>query len=81
MAVIKGTLNVLQAARDFELERVLITSTSEVYGSAIEVPIGESHPRQGQSPYAATKIGADFMAESFYKSFGLPISIVRPFNT
>ena len=78
---IKGTLNILQATRDLEVERLLVTSTSEVYGTALEVPIDEQHPRQGQSPYSATKIGADFMAESFYKSFDLPISIVRPFNT
>ena len=78
---IKGTLNVLQGARDLGLERVLVTSTSEVYGTALQVPIDEKHPRQGQSPYSATKIGADFMAESFYKSFDLPITIVRPFNT
>lgn len=78
---IKGTLNVLQAARDFELERVLVTSTSEVYGTAQYVPIDEHHPFQGQSPYSATKIGADRLAESFYRSFELPVSIVRPFNT
>ena len=78
---IKGTLNVLQAARDKELERVLVTSTSEVYGTAQYVPIDEKHPFQGQSPYSATKIGADRLAESFYRSFDLPVSIVRPFNT
>lgn len=78
---IKGTLNVLQAARELETERILITSTSEVYGSAQYVPIDEKHPFQGQSPYSATKIGADRLAESFYRSFNLPISIVRPFNT
>lgn len=78
---IKGTLNVLQAARALETERVLITSTSEVYGTARYVPIDEKHPFQGQSPYSATKIGADRLAESFYRSFNLPISIVRPFNT
>jgi NAD dependent epimerase/dehydratase len=78
---IKGTLNVLQACRDFKTERVLITSTSEVYGSAQYVPIDESHPYQGQSPYSATKIGADRLAESFYRSFELPVTIVRPFNT
>ena len=77
----KGTLNVLQAARDLNLERVLITSTSEVYGTAQYVPIDEKHPYQGQSPYSATKIGADRLAESFYRSFGLPVTIVRPFNT
>lgn len=78
---IKGTLNVLQAARDFRTSRVLITSTSEVYGTAQYVPIDENHPYQGQSPYSATKIGADRLAESFYRSFGVPVSIVRPFNT
>ena len=78
---IKGTLNVLQAARALETERVLITSTSEVYGTAQYVPIDEKHPFQGQSPYSATKIGADRLAESFYRSFNLPVSIVRPFNT
>lgn len=78
---IKGTLNVLQAARDFEIDRVLVTSTSEVYGTAQYVPIDEKHPYQGQSPYSATKIGADRLAESFYRSFDMPITIVRPFNT
>ncbi|MHB8129439.1 MAG: NAD-dependent 4,6-dehydratase LegB [Mobilitalea sp.] len=78
---IKGTLNVLQAARKLETSRVLITSTSEVYGTAKYVPIDENHPFQGQSPYSATKIGADRLAESFYRSFNMPISIVRPFNT
>lgn len=78
---IKGTLNVLQAARDLETSRVLVTSTSEVYGTAQYVPIDEKHPFQGQSPYSATKIGADRLAESFYRSFDMPISIVRPFNT
>ena len=78
---VKGTLNVLQVARDLELERVIVTSTSEVYGTARYVPIDEKHPRQGQSPYSASKIGADAMAESFFRSFGLPVTIVRPFNT
>ena len=78
---IKGTLNVLQAARDMDVSRLLITSTSEVYGTARYVPIDENHPFQGQSPYSATKIGADRLAESFYRSFGTPVSIVRPFNT
>lgn len=78
---IKGTLNVLQAARDLEPSRVLVTSTSEVYGTAQYVPIDEHHPFQGQSPYSATKIGADRIAESFYRSFELPVTIVRPFNT
>lgn len=78
---IKGTLNVLQAAREQESERILITSTSEVYGTAKYVPIDENHPFQGQSPYSATKIGADRVAESFYRSFEMPVTIVRPFNT
>lgn len=78
---IKGTLNILQAARELEIERTLITSTSEVYGTAQYVPIDEKHPYQGQSPYSATKIGADRLAESFYRSFNLPITVVRPFNT
>lgn len=78
---IKGTLNVLQAARELETKKVLVTSTSEVYGTAQYVPIDEKHPYQGQSPYSATKIGADRLAESFYRSFALPVSIVRPFNT
>lgn len=78
---IKGTLNVLQAARKLDIKKILITSTSEVYGTAQYVPIDETHPYQGQSPYSATKIGADRLAESFYRSFNLPVSIVRPFNT
>ncbi len=78
---IKGTLNVLQAARSLNINKVLVTSTSEVYGSARYVPIDEAHPFQGQSPYSATKIGADRLAESFYRSFSLPVAIVRPFNT
>jgi NAD dependent epimerase/dehydratase len=78
---IKGTLNVLQAARDAGCERVLVTSTSEIYGTAKYVPIDENHPFQGQSPYSATKIGADRLAESFYRSFNTPVTIVRPFNT
>lgn len=78
---IKGTLNVLQAARDLNTARVLVTSTSEVYGTAQYVPIDEKHPFQGQSPYSATKIGADRLAESFYRSFNTPVTIVRPFNT
>lgn len=78
---IKGTLNVLQAAKDEKLQRILVTSTSEVYGTAQYVPIDEKHPYQGQSPYSATKIGADRLAESFYRSFELPVTIVRPFNT
>ena len=78
---IKGTLNVLQAARKLETGRILVTSTSEVYGTAQYVPIDEKHPFQGQSPYSATKIGADRLAESFYCSFQLPVTVVRPFNT
>ncbi len=78
---IKGTLNVLQAARKLGTERILITSTSEVYGTAQYTPIDEKHPFQGQSPYSATKIGADRLAESFFRSFDTPVVIVRPFNT
>ncbi|MFN9998206.1 MAG: NAD-dependent 4,6-dehydratase LegB [bacterium] len=78
---VKGTLNVVQAAKDIGVERVLVTSTSEVYGTAQYVPIDESHPRQPQSPYSASKIGADSIADSFYSSFDLPLTIVRPFKT
>lgn len=78
---VKGTLNILQAARDLNVSRVLVTSTSEVYGTALYVPIDEKHPRQGQSPYSATKIGADAMADSYFRSFDLPVTTVRPFNT
>ena len=78
---IEGALNILQAGRDNEVGRIVQTSTSEVYGTARYVPIDENHPLQGQSPYAATKIGADKLAESFYLSFGLPVAIIRPFNT
>ncbi|AOV08507.1 NAD-dependent 4,6-dehydratase LegB [Sporosarcina ureilytica] len=78
---IKGTLNVVQAARELGVEKVIHTSTSEVYGTAQYVPIDENHPLQGQSPYSATKIGADQLAMSFYKSFDTPVSIIRPFNT
>ncbi len=78
---IKGTLNVLQAARELGVKRVVHTSTSEVYGTARFVPITEEHPLQGQSPYSASKIGADQLAFSFYSSFGLPVVIARPFNT
>lgn len=78
---IKGTLNMLQAARDAGVDRLLVTSTSEVYGTAQYVPIDELHPRQPQSPYSATKIGADAIAKSFYNAFDLPVTIVRPFNT
>ena len=78
---IQGTLNILQAAKDLGVKRVIHTSTSEVYGTAKTVPIREDHPLNGQSPYSATKIGADQLALSFHRSFGLPISILRPFNT
>lgn len=78
---IKGTLNVLQAARRFNTQRVVVTSTSEVYGTAQYAPIDERHPFQGQSPYSATKIGADRLAESFFRSFETPVIIARPFNT
>jgi len=78
---VKGTLNIVQAAKDLGIERVLVTSTSEVYGTAQYIPIDEKHPRQPQSPYSASKIGADCIAESFYRSFNLPLTIVRPFNT
>lgn len=78
---VKGTLNVLQAARKLGVEKLIVTSTSEVYGTARFVPIDESHPFQGQSPYSATKIAADRLAESFYRSFDLPVVIARPFNT
>jgi NAD dependent epimerase/dehydratase len=77
----EGTLNVLSAARDMGVERVVHTSTSEVYGTARSVPISEEHPLQGQSPYSASKIAADKMAEAFHLSFGLPVVTVRPFNT
>ena len=78
---IRGTLNVLQAARELDVARVVHTSTSEVYGTACRVPISEDHPLQGQSPYAATKIGADQLALSFERSFGTPVTVIRPFNT
>jgi NAD dependent epimerase/dehydratase len=78
---VKGTLNIMQAARDLDVMRVVHTSTSEVYGTARFVPITEEHPLQGQSPYSATKIGADQLAMSFYLSFGTPVSTIRPFNT
>jgi NAD dependent epimerase/dehydratase len=78
---IKGTLNIVQAARDLEVSRVVHTSTSEVYGTAKFVPITEDHPLQGQSPYSATKIGADQIALSFHKAFGTPVVVLRPFNT
>ncbi len=78
---VKGTLNVVQAAKDLGVQRVLVTSTSEVYGTAQYVPIDEAHMKQPQSPYSASKIGADAIADSFYRSFNLPVTIVRPFNT
>ncbi len=78
---VKGTLNIIQAAKDLDIERVLVTSTSEIYGTAQYVPIDEKHPKQPQSPYSASKIGADCMADSFFRSFDQPITIVRPFNT
>lgn len=78
---INGTLNVLQAVRELEIEKMIHTSTSEVYGTARYVPIAEEHPLHGQSPYAASKIGADQLALSFYDSFSTPVSIIRPFNT
>jgi NAD dependent epimerase/dehydratase len=78
---IKGTLNICQAAKENRVKRILVTSTSEVYGTAKYVPIDENHPKQPQSPYSATKIGADAMAMSFYNTFELPVTIVRPFNT
>lgn len=78
---IKGTLNIVQAARDLGVSKVIHTSTSEVYGTARFVPITEDHPLQGQSPYSASKIGADQIAMSFYNSFGTPVAIIRPFNT
>src|SRR6185503_5194855 len=78
---VEGTLNVLQSARSQSVGKIVHTSTSEVYGTARSVPISEEHPLQGQSPYSASKIGADKIAESFYLSFGLPVVVVRPFNT
>lgn len=78
---VKGTLNMCQAARDGGVDRLIVTSTSEVYGTAMYVPIDEKHPRQPQSPYSATKIGADALALSFYNAFGLPVVVARPFNT
>ena len=78
---VQGAINVLQAARDESVDRVVHTSTSECYGTARYVPIDEKHPLQGQSPYSASKIGADMIAESYWRSFGLPVAILRPFNT
>lgn len=78
---VNGTLNVLQAARELNTKRIFITSTSEVYGTAKYVPIDEKHPLQPQSPYSASKIGADAISDSFYRSFDIPVTLVRPFNT
>lgn len=78
---VEGTTNVLEACRDYNVEKIIHTSTSETYGTALYVPIDEKHPMQGQSPYSASKIGADKIAESFYKSFNLPVATIRPFNT
>lgn len=78
---VMGTLNILLAGREAGIERIIHTSTSEVYGTALRVPIDEKHPLQGQSPYSASKIGADKLAESFYRSYGLPVVTLRPFNT
>jgi len=78
---VQGAINVLQAARDEGVSRVVHTSTSECYGTAQYVPIDEAHPLQGQSPYSASKVGADMIAESYWRSFGLPVAIIRPFNT
>jgi dTDP-glucose 4,6-dehydratase len=80
-ANVTGTLNVLEACRRHKVRKLVHTSTSEVYGTARYVPIDEAHPLQGQSPYSATKIGADQLAESYFRSFGLPVAVVRPFNT
>ena len=76
-----GTFNILQASKEFEIKKIIITSTSEVYGTALFSPINEEHPLQAQSPYSATKISADKLAESFYKSYNTPVAIIRPFNT
>jgi NAD dependent epimerase/dehydratase len=76
-----GTLNILEACKQAQIRRLVVTSTSEVYGTALYAPIDENHPLQGQSPYSATKIGADKLAESYYRSFGLPVVVLRPFNT
>lgn len=78
---IEGTTNILEACRDYDIEKIVHTSTSETYGTALYVPIDEKHPMQGQSPYSASKIGADKIAESYYKSFNLPVATIRPFNT
>ncbi len=78
---VEGTTNVLEACREYDIQKIIHTSTSETYGTALYVPIDEKHPLQGQSPYSASKIGADKIAESFYKSFSTPIATIRPFNT
>lgn len=78
---VEGTINVLEAARHAQVEKIVHTSTSEVYGTALREPIDEQHPLQGQSPYSASKIGADKVAEAYYRSFGLPVVTIRPFNT
>lgn len=78
---VEGTTNILEACRDYNVEKIIHTSTSETYGTALYVPIDEKHPLQGQSPYSASKIGADKIAESFHKSFNLPVATIRPFNT
>jgi NAD dependent epimerase/dehydratase len=78
---VEGTANVLEACREYDVEKIVHTSTSETYGTALYVPIDENHPMQGQSPYSASKIGADKIAESYYRSFGVPVSVIRPFNT
>lgn len=78
---IEGTTNVLEACREYDVEKIVHTSTSETYGTALYVPIDEKHPMQGQSPYSASKIGADKMAESFHRSFETPVATIRPFNT
>lgn len=78
---VKGTLNICQAARENDIRKLIVTSTSEVYGTALYVPINEEHPKQPQSPYSASKIGADMMAMSFFNAFDLPVAIARPFNT
>lgn len=78
---IEGTTNVLEACREYDVQKIIHTSTSETYGTALYVPMDEKHPMQGQSPYSASKIGADKIAESFYKSFNMPIATIRPFNT
>ncbi len=78
---VEGTTNILEACREYGIEKIVHTSTSETYGTALYVPIDEKHPLQGQSPYSASKIAADMMAESFYRSFNVPVAIIRPFNT